>query len=276
MKKIIFYLAITFFISCEKSLEPNITPNIQANPIVISYNEEKEEYIQNEWDKFLTYYHTIPDTSYTYFGKSTSYIMQTYFKENLPQIFSNPNDDSLSEMELFQFYSKWKELFGCNENNIEFKIDSNEVQTFFIKLKQKRIGNAFYEFVYQPFIKFGLTENMQIKNIVSTLIPDVEIEIPQDSDWINITKMINTTIGLEYEFHPDASSIYFPQKHLFSETDTYHVKDGFEIFDEYYENTLSIYYLKGIEYFWYEDNIEYKCTVYYHPSTTEIIHIKKW
>jgi len=276
MKKVIFILAITFFISCEKSLQPIITQNIQENPIVIYYDEEKEKYVRSEWDKFLTYYQTVPDPSKTYFWKSTSYIMQAYFKENLPQIFSNPNDDSLSEIELFQFYSKWKELFGCDENNIEFKIDRNEVQTFFIKLKQKRTGNAFYEFVSQPFIKFGLTENMQIKSIISTLIPDVEIEIPQNSDWINISKMIKNTIGLEYKFYPDFSSIYFPQKHLFSESDTYQVKDGFEIFADYSENSLSIYYLKGIEYFWYKNNFEYKCTIYYYPATAEIIHIKKW
>lgn len=277
MRKLIFSLALIFlFIACERVFEPNVNYNAQQNPLIITYDEEKEEAVHAEWDKFLIQYNAIPDTSLTHFMKSTSFITQAYFKENLPKIFPDSNNTAI-RIKLLQFYSEWEDLFGCKVYNIELEDnDNNELGIFIVRFKQIKMCSTFYKFVYQPFIQFTLTGQMELKSIISTLIPDIEIEMPQISDWVDISKMIDTTIGLEYEFSPDASSIYFPQKHLFSETDTYHVKDGFEIYPEYFRNILSIYYLKGIEYFWHEDDIKYKCTIYYHPSTTEIIHIKKW
>ena len=277
MIKLIFSLALIFlFTACERVFEPNVNYNTQQNPVIITYDKIKEETVQTEWNKFLIQYNATPDTSLTHFMKPTSFIIQAYFKENLPNIFPDSNKTDI-KIKLLQFYSEWENLFGCKVNNIELEdTDNNELGTFIVRFQQIKMGNAFYKYVYQPFIQFTLTEKMEIKSIISTLIPDIEIDIPPSSDWVNISKMISNTIGFEYEFSPDASSIYFPQKHLFSVTDKYHVKDGFEIYQEYSGNILSIYYLKGIEYFWYEDDIEYKCTVYYHPSTTEIIHIKKW
>lgn len=276
MRKLIFSFALIFlFVTCERAFEPDHNYNGLQNPFTFTYDEEKEEVVQAEWNEFLLQYDAIHDTSLTHFMKSTSFISQVYFEDPLPKIFTDSNNTAI-DVKLFQFYSEWENLFGCKMDNIEVEYTNNELGVFIVRFKEIKTGNTFCKFIYQPFIKFALTEQMELKSIISTLIPDVEIEIPRNLDWVDISKMIDNTIGLEYDFSPDGSSIYFPQKHLFSKTDTYHVNDGFEVYPEYVEDTLSIYYLKGIEYSWYEDNSQYKCTVYYHPSTTEIIHIKKW
>jgi hypothetical protein len=269
---------IPLLFACDKVYESIGDYDTSKNPIVITYNKAKELQTQTKWNDFLIKCNATPDTHYTYFMESTSFIMQAYFKENLPKILSislSDTNDTNIVIKLLDFYSEWEDLFGCKVNNIELKDINNEMEIYIIRFQQIKIGNTFCQLVYQPFIQFTFTKKMELKSIISTLIPDIELEIPQSSDWVDISKMIDNTMGHEHEFHPDASSIYFPQKHLFSETDTYHSKDGFEIFPEYSGNTFSVYYLKGIEYFWDEDDIEYKCTVYYHPSTTDIIHIKK-
>ena len=277
MRKLIFsFVLISLFAACENAFEPNVNNNDQQNPFIITYDEIKEETVQSEWNKFLIQYKATPDTIHTHFMKSTSFITQAYFKDNLPKIFPDSNTTDLT-IKLLSFYAEWENLFGCKVNNIELEdSNNNESETFIVRFQQLQMGNSFSKFIHQPFIQFRFTKKMELKSIISTLIPFIEIEIPQNSNWVNISKMTDNTMGFEYEFTPDASSVSFPRNHLFSATDKFHVKDGFEIYPKYSENTLSIYYLKGIEYFWTENDIEYKCTIYYHPSTAEIIYIKKW
>lgn len=277
MRKLLFSLVSIFlFLTCDRLFElENKNSNILNNPVIIEYDKEKEESVQEEWNNFLLQYNANYDTSLTHFMNATSFISQVYFKEYLPKIFFDINDATIVD-KLLQFYSEWDNLFGCKMNNIELDYTNNEQGVFTVRFRQIKINNTFYNFTDQPFIKFTITEDSELRNIISTLIPDADIEMPKRSNWVNISKMIDNTIGLEYEFPLDASSIYFPQKHIFSKTDKYHVNETFEIYPNYSDDTLLIYYLKGIKYSWHENNLQYSCTVYYHPETTEIIYIKKW
>ena len=268
---------ILLFVSCDIFDRQTDSFDSLLNPVIIVSDQDKELSAQTLWDAFITQYNATPDTLHTHFMKPTSCISQAYFENELPEIFSGftPGTNNIDTiMTLLEFYSEWESLFGCDIDNIEL-IDSLNREGGIYKFRQTKIGNTSCEFVNQAFIKFVFTESMKLKSIISTLIPDVDIEIPSSSSWIDVSQMIENTIGYEHEFLTDASSIYYPQKHLFSTDDNYTVKKGFEMYPRYSGDTLSIYYLKGIEFSWNEDNMEYSCIIYYHPSTAEIIHVKK-
>ncbi len=277
-------LFLPLLLACETVLEPTGNDDTFENPVIIAHDQARETKTQMKWNALLTQYKAIPDTHHTHFMESTSFLMQTYFKEKLPGIVDaisvNQNDTNLV-IQLRKFYSDWEDLFGCQVNSIEFNFNQNndfeENETRIYRFQQKNIGNTTYRFIMQPFIEFGLSKNGELERIISTLIPDFEMKIPSPiSNSLDISKMVANTMGYEHEFYADASSIYFPSKHLFSPKDIYKVKDGFEIYPKYAENTLSIFCLKGVEYFWLENKVEYKCTIYYHPATAEIIYVKKW
>ncbi|MFC1724005.1 hypothetical protein ACFL4T_00150 [candidate division KSB1 bacterium] len=271
--KYLKFLSLAVLIIHNCSLTGTDEKSTTANPVIISYNWEKENQIQDRWEQFLDFYNAATMDKGTIFMKPTSYLMQTYFENNLPKIIPDSITSSNKEdfiPDLLGFYEKWQDLFGCKVENLEFeRLDDYSLygNYFNYRFEQVKLNNRRVKFVYRRWIRFRVNTNGELLQIVSALYPDVEIEKPEKA---YIHNMIHSTMGYKHKFHLSGSSIMYPD-HEFTSKDSYNIKDDFEIYLQYTENKAYVYYLKGIKYYWIEDDHNYKCTIYYHPETTEKI-----
>ncbi|MFC1724006.1 hypothetical protein ACFL4T_00155 [candidate division KSB1 bacterium] len=277
MKKIIICILFLLIFSCSDIFSPGENINTSSNPVITAFDPRIDNNIKERWAEFLTLYNAEPDTEKTRFIKSTSYLTYAKFNNNLPVVITDPavllNQTELID-EILEFYEKWQDLFGCSVENLELYniFRYSDTGSFYMRFIQKRLNKIDCVFVLIQSIEFYISSSGQLTRIISSLIPDVEIDIPDNAF---LSRMINNTIGHTFEINaPLWSSFPYPEKHTFSINDSFELKDGFELFVDYEENYFLTYYLKGIVFSWVERGFTIKCTIYYHPETGEIIHIK--
>jgi hypothetical protein len=172
-------------------------------------------------------------------------------------------------MEIFHFFKNWEGLFGTDIDSTQIDLHANnEYINFYIW--QKKLIHKKYRFANDPFLILYFKSNGTLWKIVSSLIPETEIEEPSRINMNNIMKnIIGKTLVIENGSH--AENVLFNSEYDYNDI------DGFWIYLKKRPDEYLLYLLKGIRAMKEVWECHYATyDILCHPYTNEVIHIKTY
>ena len=281
--KSILILLLCLLIFCKKNtsdISENDYWSEQAkNPIVILFDQDREDAVRSKWNDFLEEYNYTKPPGSLVFDSITCYLHEVKFNPTYPLIFRFPltdiNEENISS-KMLEFYTQWEDLFGLSAENLEldyFCYDS-ETDTMLVKFTQYKINGKLWNFLNTLSISFTINKQGQLLKVYSDLIPDVNLKIPGDCD---VSKMCESFYGYTFKYatvHWSNDSVLY-YYYTFGEEDEYFPNQGHDVIKVTSSDTLRIYAAKGIQVVSTGDLLfnarPIKFLFYCYPRTYEII-----
>lgn len=265
---ICFGLLIFPVIYCSNIFGPE-SNNKSSNPVVIEFNSDIDLSVGETFNNFIAEYNIDLDEEKLNFRFDiiTSYITNATFEKNKPRFY---NDTLVLEQKeilirhLLNFVDKWQELFGIFSDNIklfrfEYCEQFNGYRIIFI---QDKINNKVIKSTILHELGFLIKLDCTIYGFWSS---GCFIENDRGINNYNIHKIMNNLIGYNISGYGDNFKI--------SKGDFFKILNDFEYYIEKKSESYYIYKLKSIVV--KSPDSDNKYTLYCHPATGEIIHVKR-
>ena len=263
----LFMLLFILIISCDNffSAEDDFL-TYADNPVIITYDEERETRVRLMWELFREEYNISEDDAELNIEPVTSQFRSVKFCDSIdifPFDFAETPEEEIRS-KFIEFYEKWMDLFGADyvdakyidvnkhslENNIGFQ------QKFFK-------DNKYFHIVTYPHVSFRFTADGKLKYVSSSAIPNVQIKLP---NAYNTEKMIGNIKGKTLEIDGKTHTI----------TDEYKIssrEEDFHYYAKYEEDRVLVYLLVQISAYKYlYPGHSLWVSIYCHPETAEVIY----